>query len=85
MSVTTILSERAVRDVVAGVIDRVATDDLGLAEDFYDFGLDSLDHAQILMAIEETFDLAIAEEDVDRCRSIQAILDHAARSVTPAC
>lgn len=79
------VTEQRVREVIAGVIDRVATDDLGLAEDFDDFGLDSLDHAQILMAIEETFGLLIAEEEVEGCRSIQAILDLAARPVEPAC
>lgn len=79
------LTEQGVRDVIAGVVERIATDDLGTSEDFYDFGFDSLDHAQILMAIEEAFGVLIAEEDVDGCRSIRAILDHVARPVEPAC
>lgn len=79
------LTEQGVRHVISSVVERVSTDDLGTSEDFYDFGFDSLDHAQILMGIEEAFGLLIAEDDVDECRSIQAILDHAARSVEPAC
>lgn len=79
------MTERAVRDVIANAIERVATDDLGTTEDFYTYGLDSLDHAQILMAIEEAFGLPIAEAEVEGCRSIQAILDLAARPVEPTC
>lgn len=79
------LTEQGVRDVISSVIDRITTDDLGTAEDFYDFGFDSLDHAQILMGIEDAFGLPIGEDDVDACRSIQAILDHASRPVAPGC
>lgn len=79
------LTEQGVRDVISNVVDRITTDDLGTSEDFYDFGFDSLDHVQILMGIEEAFGLPIGEDDVDACRSIQAILDHAARPVEPVC
>lgn len=79
------LTEQGVRDVISSVVERVSTDDLGTTEDFYDFGFDSLDHAQILMGIEEAFGLLIAEDDVDECRSIQTILDHAARPVRSVC
>ena len=79
------LTEQGVRDVISSVVERVTADDLGTSEDFYDFGFDSLDHVQIMMGIEEAFGLLIGEDDVDACRSIQAILDHAARPVEPAC
>ena len=79
------LTEQGVRDVISSVVERVTADDLGTSEDFYDFGFDSLDHVQILTGIEEAFGLLIGEDDVDACRSIQAILDHAARPVEPAC
>lgn len=79
------LTEQAVRDVIASVVERVSTDDLGASEDFYDFGFDSLDHAQILMRVEEVLGVPVADEDVDDCRSINAILEYAARPVDRAC
>lgn len=69
------LSEQQIRDAIAYVLaDRSGVSDLGLAEDFFEFGLDSLDHAQILMRLEELHDFRVADEDFDACRSIAAIL-----------
>ncbi|MCC7275276.1 MAG: acyl carrier protein [Alphaproteobacteria bacterium] len=71
------LTEEAVRAAIEGAIDRVAVATLERDADFYDVGLDSLDHAQILMALEELHGLRIPEDDVDACRSIAAIIDYA--------
>lgn len=79
------LTEQGVREVISSVVERISSDDLGPSEDFYDFGFDSLDHAQILMRIEEVFGVLIAEGDFDDCRSIGAIIDYAARPFEPAC
>ncbi|TAJ97412.1 MAG: acyl carrier protein [Reyranella sp.] len=79
------VTEQGVREIIAGVVERVCTDDLQASEDFYDFGFDSLDHAQILMRIEEVFGVLIAEDDLDDCRSIEAIIEYAARPVGQAC
>jgi acyl carrier protein len=79
------LTEQGVREVISSVVVRIGSDDLGVSEDFHDFGFDSLDHAQILMRIEEVFGVLIAADDFDACRSIGAILDYAARPIEPAC
>ena len=82
---STTLTEQGVRQIISTVVERVCADDLGASEDFYVFGFDSLDHAQILMRIEEVFGLQIAEDDVEHCRSIDAIIEYAARPIQPAC
>lgn len=42
-------------------------------EDFYTQGLDSLDHVQILMKIEEAFGFQFADTDYDACNSLAGI------------
>lgn len=42
-------------------------------EDFYTQGLDSLDHVQILMKIEELFGVQFGDSDYDACSSLQQI------------
>ena len=42
----------------------------------YDAGLDSLDHATLLLAVQETFGVAIPDADVEKCQSIAAIVEY---------
>jgi acyl carrier protein len=42
----------------------------------YEVGLDSLDHATLLLAVQEEFGVTIPDEDVDKCHSITAIVDY---------
>ncbi len=70
------LSEKDVRDAIADAVDRVSLDDLGVDENFYRFGLDSLDHAQILIRLEELYGLRVADADFEKCLSIAAIVDY---------
>lgn len=48
--------------------------------DFYTQGLDSLDHVQILMKVEETFGMRFADTDFDECNSIDRIAAFLQRS-----
>ena len=41
--------------------------------DFYTQGLDSLDHVQILMKVEEDFGVTFADTDYDSCNSLDSI------------
>lgn len=52
---------------------KLGTIELDPFEDFYTQGLDSLDHVQILMKIEEEFSVVIADVDYDACTSIERI------------
>ena len=47
--------------------------DLDPEEDFYTQGLDSLDHVQILMKVEELTGVQFGDSDYDACSSLQQI------------
>lgn len=73
------LDEAAVRRAILETVDRVSVRTLKRDSDFYAHGLDSLDQVQILMRIEEVHGLKIPDEEIETCRSIDAILDFARR------
>lgn len=52
---------------------KLATIALDPEMDFYTQGLDSLDHVQILMKIEEMFGIQFADTDYDSCNSLDSI------------
>jgi len=39
-------------------------------------GTDSLDCVELVMAVEEEFDLEISDEDADKMKSVQDVLDY---------
>lgn len=59
---------------------KIADIDLDPSDDFYTQGLDSLDHVQILMKIEEEFGLTISDDDYDECVSIERIKNFVLRA-----
>lgn len=73
------LTEADVRRAIVSAVDRIPVDELGDDEDFYAYGLDSLEHAQILMRVEELYGLRVADADFDECISIAAIVGYSAR------
>lgn len=54
--------------------------DLDVELDFYTQGLDSLDHVQILMLVEEAFDVHFEDTDYDECHSIERIAEYLLRA-----
>jgi acyl carrier protein len=52
---------------------RVSEIDFDPFDDFYTQGLDSLDHVQILMRIEQEFGVSFSDDDYDECVSVEAI------------
>ena len=41
-----------------------------------DLGADSLDQVELVMALEEAFDLEISDEDVEKIRTVQDAIDY---------
>ena len=78
-SARTMLTEEQVRAAIATAVDRVGADTMDPDTDFDDAGLDSLDHAQILIRVEELYGVRVADEDFAECRSIAAIVAYSAR------
>lgn len=49
---------------------------LTMTTTFEDMALDSLDAVQVIMAIEEAFDIEIADEDVDGLRTVGQLVEY---------
>lgn len=71
------ITEQDIRDVIGKTIDDFDAAALSASDDFFDAGLDSLDHATVLLGIQEDCGLTIPDEAVDQCRSINGILEYA--------
>lgn len=68
------LTERVhavVRDVLCAAEARPLTDDTRLAEDL---GADSLDAVEIMIALEDEFDLTIDDAEADRVKTVGDIM-----------
>jgi len=61
-------------EIIDEVVIGIDTADIGDDVDFNECGIDSLDHANILLAIEEHFNIRIPDEDIDKCSSISGII-----------
>jgi acyl carrier protein len=68
------VTEQQVRMAIASVVDTVDAAAIDAAMDFDECGIDSLDHASVIMRIEELYGLRVADGDFDECRSIAAIV-----------
>jgi acyl carrier protein len=44
------------------------------SDDLFELGLDSLDHASLLLWVEETYNCKFGDEEVDGLRSVDAIV-----------
>ncbi len=49
-----------------------------------DLGADSLDIVELVMAMEETFNLEIPDDEAERIRTVQDAINYIARNVQPA-
>ena len=67
---------------VADIAGMSLTDLRGDTELIVDLNLDSLGIFEIVIELEETFDLRITDEDIDRIKSIDQIVDYIARRET---
>jgi len=54
---------------------RIDYDKLEYNSIFKDIGLDSLDFANLLLAVEEKYEITIPDEEVDRLSSVEAIVE----------
>ena len=66
-------------------IKKIFNDNLGVSQDYrkvnlddtiYDLGGDSLDHIEILMAIEGEFDLEIPDDVADNLQTVRCFRDY---------
>ena len=72
------VTEADIRDAIQKTVAGIDAKAIGVAADFYDSGIDSLDHASILLELQEKNGLIVPDSDLAQCRSIQGILSYAA-------
>jgi len=66
------------------MIEKIIAEQVGIEQDTIkpgdnimdDLGADSLDTVEIIMKIEEEYDISIPDEDVEEMRTVQDILDY---------
>ena len=67
-------AEDKILDIVAWQLG-VKKDKLDRGKSFIDLGADSLDHVELVMAIEEEFEICIFEEDAERINTVGDLID----------
>jgi len=61
----------------------VAKEDITLESSFVDdLGADSLDQVELIMAVEEFFDIPIEDEDAEKLLTVQNVVDFVVKSTT---
>lgn len=61
-----------------GVTEEVVTNDATFLDDL---GADSLDIVEIIMALEETFDIEIPDEEVEKAITVKDVVDYIAEKI----
>jgi acyl carrier protein len=65
-------------------VKKIVAEQLGLGDDsikndasfINDLGADSLDEVELVMAIEDEFEIDIIDEDAEKLTSVQAVIDY---------
>ncbi len=71
-------------------VKQIIADQLGIDEDevvpdasfIDDLGADSLDIVELIMAFEEEFDLEIPDEDAEKIKTVQNVIDYIKNQTT---
>lgn len=73
------VNEADIRAAIASAVVNFDSQAISVDEDFYESGLDSLDHASILLALQENSGLTVPDEALEECRSISGIIEYASK------
>lgn len=68
------LKREDIHEMIRNIVVGFDTADLKDDQDFIEAGIDSLDHSNILLAIEEKTNIAIPDEEVEKCSTINGII-----------
>jgi acyl carrier protein len=74
--------QKKVVDIIAnqlGVDKEMVTPEANVVDDL---GADSLDVVELVMALEEAFDLEIPDDEAERIRTVKDILEYLAKSLS---
>ena len=75
-----VVARKEVTDKVKQIIsEQLRVDEADITPSAFfidDLGADSLDHVELVMALEEEFDLQVGDEDVEKMLSVQSAIDY---------
>ena len=74
--------QKKVMDIIAnqlGVDKEIVTPEANVVDDL---GADSLDVVELVMALEEAFDLEIPDEEAERIRTVKDIIEYLAKTLS---
>ena len=63
-----------IKNLITNVVIGFDIEKLSEDQNLTDSGIDSLEHMNILLAIEEQYGIKIPDEDIDECNSIKGIV-----------
>ena len=73
--------EGKIRNIICEQLD-VAEDDVVLTASFVDdLGADSLDQVELIMAMEEEFDVSIPDEDAEKIVTVKDAVDYVTKAM----
>ena len=68
-------TENKVKDIIADQLE-VAVDKLTMETTFEDIDADSLDIVELVMALEEEFDLEISDQEIENINTVGDVVKH---------
>jgi len=68
--------EQEVKEILVKSIDKLAIDKIKLTDTLEDLGADSLDSVEIIMSLEEKYDIKISEDVFSDIHTVQDIIEY---------
>jgi len=73
--------EKKVKKIVCEQLDVSEEDVVSKASFVDDLGADSLDQVELIMAMEEEFDISISDEDAENISTVQDTIDYITKAL----
>ena len=73
--------EKKVRKIICEQLDVSEEDVVSKASFVDDLGADSLDQVELIMAMEEEFDISISDEDAENISTVQHTIDYITKAL----
>ncbi len=68
--------EQEVKEIIVKSIDKVVLDRIKLTDTLEDLGADSLDSVEIIMSLEEKYNIKVSEDVFSDIHTVQDIVDY---------
>ncbi len=73
--------EQKVKSIICEQLDVAETEVVNKASFVDDLGADSLDQVELIMAMEEEFDISIPDEDAEKIATVQDAIDYVKKAL----